>query len=102
MKIHSLRPISQPKLFSSVDSDGFLPDKALELNDEAGYRVMVPEEARELERQLGQVSKEKNEAVRGQDFEKVRAEIAAVLATGKEVNKAETEAGQEGGSRESH
>ena len=31
----------------------------------------LPEEARELEKELKQITKEKNEAVRGQDFEKV-------------------------------
>lgn len=33
--------------------------------------MQVPEEARELEKELRQITKEKNEAVRGQDFEKV-------------------------------
>lgn len=33
--------------------------------------VQLPEEARELEKELRQITKEKNEAVRGQDFEKV-------------------------------
>lgn len=31
----------------------------------------LPEEARELEKELRQITKEKNEAVRSQDFEKV-------------------------------
>jgi hypothetical protein len=33
--------------------------------------VQLPEEARELDKELRAVTKEKNEAVRGQDFEKV-------------------------------
>ena len=33
--------------------------------------LQLPEEARELEKELRQITKEKNEAVRGQDFEKV-------------------------------
>lgn len=33
--------------------------------------MQLPEEARELEKELRQITKEKNEAVRGQDFEKV-------------------------------
>ena len=33
--------------------------------------VQITEEARELEKQLRQPTKEKNEAVRGQEFEKV-------------------------------
>ncbi|XP_013603838.1 PREDICTED: chaperone protein ClpC2, chloroplastic [Brassica oleracea var. oleracea] len=104
--------VAAAQLSHQYISDRFLPDKAIDLIDEAGSRVrlrhaQVPEEARELEKQLRQITKEKNEAVRGQDFEKagshrdreieLRAEIAAVLAKGKEVSKAETEAGEEGG-----
>lgn len=33
--------------------------------------LQLPEEARELEKELRQITKEKNEAARGQDFEKV-------------------------------
>lgn len=33
--------------------------------------LQLPEEARELEKELRQITKEKNEAVRSQDFEKV-------------------------------
>jgi len=36
--------------------------------------MQVPEEARELEKELRQITKEKNEAVRGQDFEKVHTD----------------------------
>jgi ATP-dependent Clp protease ATP-binding subunit ClpC len=58
-------------------SDRFLPDKAIDLIDEAGSRVrlrhaQLPEEARELDKELRGITKEKNEAVRGQDFEKAR------------------------------
>ncbi|WZZ39497.1 hypothetical protein YC2023_035756 [Brassica napus] len=91
--------------------DRFLPDKAIDLIDEAGSRVrlrhaQVPEEARELEKELRQITKEKNEAVRGQDFEKagtlrdreieLRAEVSAIQAKGKEMSKAESETGEEG------
>jgi ATP-dependent Clp protease ATP-binding subunit ClpC len=56
-------------------SDRFLPDKAIDLIDEAGSRVrlrhaQLPEEARDLDKELRAITKEKNEAVRGQDFEK--------------------------------
>uniref|UniRef100_A0A1J3IFL4 Chaperone protein ClpC2, chloroplastic n=1 Tax=Noccaea caerulescens TaxID=107243 RepID=A0A1J3IFL4_NOCCA len=103
--------VAAAQLSHQYISDRFLPDKAIDLIDEAGSRVrlrhaQVPEEARELEKQLRQITKEKNEAVRGQDFEKagslrdreieLRAEISAVLAKGKEVSKAEDEA-EEGG-----
>merc|ERR1711998_553675 len=56
-------------------SDRFLPDKAIDLIDEAGSRVrlkhaQLPEEARELEVQMRALLKEKEAAVRTQDFEK--------------------------------
>merc|ERR1711966_528177 len=56
-------------------ADRFLPDKAIDLIDEAGSRVrlmnsQLPEAAKELERELRTVLKEKDEAVRNQDFEK--------------------------------
>ncbi|MFS7986960.1 ATP-dependent Clp protease ATP-binding subunit ClpA CD4B [Helianthus anomalus] len=56
---------------------------AIDLIDEAGshvrlrhaqfmiYALQLPEEARELEKELRQITKEKNEAGCGQDFEKV-------------------------------
>ncbi|CAI5954237.1 unnamed protein product, partial [Closterium sp. NIES-64] len=61
-------------------SDRFLPDKAIDLIDEAGSRVrlrhaQMPEEAKELDKQLRQITKDKNEAVRNQDFEKVSGAI---------------------------
>lgn len=37
--------------------------------------LQLPEEARELEKELRQITKEKNEAVRSQDFEKVHIAI---------------------------
>ncbi|KAK1358004.1 chaperone protein ClpC, chloroplastic [Heracleum sosnowskyi] len=92
-------------------SDRFLPDKAIDLIDEAGSRVrlrhaQLPEEARELEKELRQITKEKNEAVRGQDFEKagelrdretdLKTQISALVDRNKEMTKAETEAGDEG------
>nr|AIM41269.1 chloroplast ATP-dependent Clp protease chaperone protein [Nicotiana benthamiana] len=92
-------------------SDRFLPDKAIDLIDEAGSRVrlrhaQLPEEARELEKELRQITKEKNEAVRGQDFEKagelrdremdLKAQISALIDKNKEMSKAESEAGDTG------
>eukprot|EP00249_Psilotum_nudum_P024846 c29307_g1_i2 orf=247-3057(+) len=92
-------------------SDRFLPDKAIDLIDEAGSRVrlryaQLPEEARDLDKELRQITKEKNDAVRGQDFEKagelrdremeLKAQIAAITERGKEKAKAESEAGDGG------
>lgn len=56
-------------------SDRYLPDKAIDLVDEAGSRVrlmnsQLPAEAKELDKELRQVLKEKDEAVRSQDFDK--------------------------------
>ena len=56
-------------------SDRFLPDKAIDLIDEAGSRVrvknsMVTPQLKELKRELSRVMKDKEEAVRQQDFEK--------------------------------
>ena len=44
---------------------------ALPLIGSHSFSLQLPEEARELEKELRQITKEKNEAVRSQDFEKV-------------------------------
>ncbi|MFM1901660.1 MAG: hypothetical protein RLZZ216_2236 [Cyanobacteriota bacterium] len=54
-------------------SDRFLPDKAIDLIDEAGSRVRLlnsklPPAAKEVDKELRQVQKDKEEAVRDQDF----------------------------------
>ena len=56
-------------------NDRFLPDKAIDLIDEAASRVRMktytePEDLRKLEEELQLVEKEKEEAVHSQDFEK--------------------------------
>uniref|UniRef100_A0A3Q7J979 UVR domain-containing protein n=1 Tax=Solanum lycopersicum TaxID=4081 RepID=A0A3Q7J979_SOLLC len=68
--------------------------------------LQLPEEAKELEKELRQITKEKNEAVRGQDFEKagelrdremdLKAQITALIDKNKEVSKAESEAADTG------
>ncbi|GMY15208.1 chaperone protein ClpC, chloroplastic [Fagus crenata] len=103
--------VSAAQLSYQYISDRFLPDKAIDLIDEAGSRVrlrhaQLPEEARELEKELRQITKEKNESVRSQDFEKagelrdremdLKAQITALVDKGKEMSKAETEAGDVG------
>ncbi|RXH95946.1 hypothetical protein DVH24_008446 [Malus domestica] len=103
--------VSAAQLSYQYISDRFLPDKAIDLIDEAGSRVrlrhaQLPEEARELEKELRAITKEKNEAVRSQDFEKagelrdkemdLKAQITAVVDKGKEMSKAESEAGDVG------
>ncbi|WP_010308086.1 ATP-dependent Clp protease ATP-binding subunit [Kurthia senegalensis] len=56
-------------------SDRFLPDKAIDLMDEAGSKVRLrsyttPPNLKELEQKLEQIKAEKNSAVQGQEFEK--------------------------------
>ena len=56
-------------------SDRFLPDKAIDLIDEAGSRVRLlnsklPPEAKEVDKEMRSVQKQKEEAVRDQDFTK--------------------------------
>ena len=54
-------------------SDRFLPDKAIDLIDEAGSRVRLlnsklPPAAKEVDKELRKIQKEKEDAVREQDF----------------------------------
>ena len=56
-------------------SDRFLPDKAIDLIDEAGSRVRLmnsklPPEAKEVDKELRTIQKDKEDAVRDQDFAK--------------------------------
>ncbi len=81
------------KLADRYISDRFLPDKAIDLIDEAGSRVrlinsQLPPAAKELDRELRTVLKDKDNAVRSQDFDKagelrdremeIKAEIRAI------------------------
>ncbi len=56
-------------------SDRFLPDKAIDLIDEAGSRLRIkrmtaPAELREFDEKIADARKEKESAIDGQDFEK--------------------------------
>ena len=88
-------------------SDRFLPDKAIDLIDEAGSRVRLlnsklPPAAKEIDKQLRAVQKEKEEAVREQDFTKagelrdkeveLREQIRTILASRKDDEPAAAEA----------
>ena len=79
-------------------ADRFLPDKAIDLIDEAGSRVrlmnsQLPAAAKELDQELRELLKSKDEAVRNQDFEKagqireremeIKAQINAIALTKK-------------------
>ncbi|QJC21258.1 ATP-dependent Clp protease ATP-binding subunit [Arcanobacterium buesumense] len=56
-------------------NDRFLPDKAIDLIDEAGARLAIrkmtaPPELRELDEEIAEVKRQKEAAIDGQDFEK--------------------------------
>lgn len=105
LKISDEALAAAAKLSDRYISDRYLPDKAIDLIDEAGSRVrllnsQLPPEAKELDQELRQVLKEKDEAVRSQDFDKagelrdremeIKAEIRA-LADKKKQNKNTTD-----------
>ena len=86
-------------------SDRFLPDKAIDLIDEAGSRVRLmnsklPPAAKEIDKQLRAIQKEKEDAVREQDFSKagelrdqeveLRDQIRSILQTRKDEPEAKT------------
>ena len=88
-------------------SDRFLPDKAIDLIDEAGSRVRLlnsklPPAAKEVDKELRSVQKEKEDAVRDQDFTKagelrekeveLREQIRSLLQSNKDEAKADTTA----------
>ncbi len=56
-------------------SDRYLPDKAIDVLDEAGSRArlslsVIPQELRDMEEKIGELSKEKEAAIQNQEFEK--------------------------------
>jgi ATP-dependent Clp protease ATP-binding subunit ClpC len=80
-------------------SDRFLPDKAIDLIDEAGSRVRLlnsklPPAAKDIDKQLRDVQKQKEDAVRSQDYAKagelrdreveLRQQIRTILQTRRE------------------
>jgi ATP-dependent Clp protease ATP-binding subunit ClpC len=94
------------KLADQYISDRFLPDKAIDLIDEAASRVrlinsQLPPAARELDQELRRVLREKDAAVRAQDFDKagelrdremeIRQQIRAIAAAKKAEDSSRTE-----------
>ena len=66
---------SAVKLSVRYITDRFLPDKAIDLIDEAASRIKmktytVPDKIKDIENQVEELGKEKEEAIRVQDFEK--------------------------------
>ncbi|WP_254172825.1 ATP-dependent Clp protease ATP-binding subunit [Planktothrix pseudagardhii] len=89
------------KLSDRYISDRYLPDKAIDLVDEAGSRVrlinsQLPPAAKELDKELRQVLKEKDEAVRSQDFDRAgelrdrEMEIKSQIRSISQTKKSET------------
>jgi ATP-dependent Clp protease ATP-binding subunit ClpC len=91
-------------------SDRFLPDKAIDLIDEAGSRVRLlnsklPPAAKEVDKQLRGVQKEKEDAVRQQDFSKagelrdkeveLREQIRSILQARRDEEPSETTSGSD-------
>jgi len=75
LKISDEAIVAAANLSDRYISDRFLPDKAIDLVDEAGSRVRLfnsklPPEVKEQKRQLREVIKEKEVAVKDQDFDK--------------------------------
>ncbi len=75
LKILDSALVAAAKLSDRYISDRFLPDKAIDLIDEAGSRVrlinsQLPPAAKELDKELRRILKEKDEAVRAQNFDK--------------------------------
>lgn len=67
--------VSAVKLSDRYIQDRFLPDKAIDLIDEAASKVRLsnnirPDEFKEINRQLDEINKEKESAVENQEFEK--------------------------------
>jgi len=70
--------VAATKLSSKYITDRFLPDKAIDVIDEASSKVRLSAstlspEGKELEKELRAINKEKEEAIRNQDFEKASA-----------------------------
>lgn len=75
VKISDVAVEAAVKMSDRYISDRFLPDKAIDLIDEAGSKVRLrsyttPPNLKELEVQLEALRSEKNEAVQSQEFEK--------------------------------
>jgi ATP-dependent Clp protease ATP-binding subunit ClpC len=99
--------VAAAKFADQYIADRFLPDKAIDLIDEAGSRVrlmnsQLPAAAKELDEELRTLLKSKDEAVRSQDFEKagqlreqemeIKAQINAIAIsnTGEDINQTPT------------
>jgi ATP-dependent Clp protease ATP-binding subunit ClpC len=79
-------------------SDRYLPDKAIDLIDEAGSRLHIrretaPPEVRELDERIAELGQKKDEAIDGEDFQaaqKIKDEVEG-LKTQREMKQSEWE-----------
>ncbi len=74
LKISDAAIIAAVQLSSKYINDRFLPDKAIDIIDEASSRVRLnvtslPPEGKELEKELKVIVKQKEDAIRNQEFE---------------------------------
>ena len=108
LKIADEALIAAATLGDRYISDRFLPDKAIDLIDEAGSRVRLmnsklPPAAKEIDKQLRDVEKQKEDAVREQDFTKAgelrdkEVELREQIRNLLQARKDETPAASEGG-----
>src|SRR5213075_3129717 len=70
--------VSAATLADRYVSDRFLPDKAIDLIDEAGARLRIrrmtaPPDLREFDEKIADVRRDKESAIDAQDFEKAAA-----------------------------
>ena len=74
LRISDAAIIAATELSSKYITDRFLPDKAIDIIDEAASKLRIqtsalPPEGKELEKQLKSIIKQKEEAIRNQEFE---------------------------------
>ncbi|HOJ32859.1 MAG TPA: ATP-dependent Clp protease ATP-binding subunit [Candidatus Hydrogenedentes bacterium] len=67
--------VAAAKLSNQFITDRFLPDKAIDVIDEAGSRARLqlttrPKELKDIEREIAEVTQEKEAAIRNQEYEK--------------------------------
>lgn len=94
------------KMADRYISDRFLPDKAIDLIDEAGSKVRLrsyttPPNMKELESKLEAIRSEKNAAVQSQEFEKAASFRDTEQKLKEELDKTKTEWKEEQGKTES-
>ncbi len=105
LKILDEALVAAAKLSHRYISDRYLPDKAIDLIDEAGSRVrlinsQLPPAAKELDKELRLILKQKDDAVRAQDFDKAgelrdrEMEIKSQIRSITSVKKTEGEEGE--------